>query len=585
MLNIYCERIGRSRRFKVSFNYDALLIERIKALHYEYRKYNSSTKSWEIRLYELYDLITLYRNSKDIFFNFSKKDKEYFKKTIENKQKDDKKKEERIRELERKKQYWLKYKSQLEETYLVHEDKIHQNLKEGVKLMPFQSQAVLFGDAVRNALFALEMGTGKTLISIAYVEYNNFDKVVVLTPNSLKFNYYTEVEKFTNSKAYIINWNKNPHTIEESKYIIINYDYFRSHNSIDKFNKLNISNIDCMIADECHRLKNTASQTYKNYKKVFNDKIFKEKKVSKIFMSGTPMNNRGYELYSIMNQISSIDFPNKTSFYEDYCGMSYNPNVFGGWDYDSEGTNFEALYHKISPYVFRKRKEEVLKDLPGKSYERVVFEMNNKEYKGYENILFDREIDNPMTKMLRMRQYLSHLKCNNKNIIEFIDNILEEGEKLVIMDYFKDGLMLLHEKYKDISVLHYGDVSIEDREKMKQVFQDPNSNVKIFFSTVQTGKEGLTLTSASKIMIISQPYTVSENEQVVDRVHRISQTNNVNVYYPQYLNTIDYKIFSMIEDKKKEVKKVLDNEDYVTDMDVINIEDLLNNLINDNERK
>lgn len=578
MINVYCERIGRSKKFRLNFDYNALLVERIKNINYEYRKYNSHDKSWEIRLYELFDIIKFYKGDNNIFFHFSNDDRDFFKKNITKKNEDEEDKRSRLNALVEKKEYWLKYKSQLEETYKVHEDKIHQNLKEGVKLIPFQTQAVLFADAVRNVLFALEMGTGKTLISIAYVEYNNFNKVLVLTPNSLKFNYYNEVEKFTNSKAHIINWNKNKYCIEESKYLIINYDFFRSNNSITKFKNLNISNIECLVADECHRLKNTASQTYKNYKKVINEKLFKDGKISKIFMSGTPMNNRGYELYSIMNDISNLDFPNKTMFYEDYCGMRYDPNVFGGWNYDADSTNFELLYHKISPYVFRKRKDEVLKDLPSKTYERVIFEMSGSERREYNSILFDDEIDNSMTKLLRTRQFLSNLKANNTNLIEFIENILLEGEKVVIMDYFKDSLIQLHEKYKDISVLHYGDVSIEERGDMVKKFQDKESNLKIFLSTVQTGKEGLTLTSASKIIIISQPYTVSENEQVVDRVHRISQTNKVNVYYPQYINTIDYDIFSLIEDKKKEIKKILDNEEYVTDMDVVDIDDLLNKL-------
>ena len=183
-----------------------------------------------------------------------------------------------------------------------------------------------------------------------------------------------------------------------------------------------------------------------------------------------------------------------------------------------------------------------------------------------------------MTIMLRLRQYLSILKVNNKDLIEFIDMLLEMGEKIVIMDYFKEGIEILHEKYKDISVLHYGDVSVEDRSKMVKQFQDKDSNIKMFLSTVQTGKEGLTLTSSSKIMILTQPYTVSENEQVVDRVHRISQTKKVNVYYPLFNNTIDFKVFNLVEDKKKEIVKVLDNEDYKTKIDDSTINELVNSL-------
>ena len=586
MFIVDCKRDGKKDKFILSFQYEPSLISKLKEIHWEDRKFNSSNKTWTVKTFSLYNLMLQYKGNPNIFFKFDDDEKEYFKNKVKKKINEIKTLKERQEKLEEKKIYWLEYKKQLKETYKVHEDKLHQNLKEGVKLLPFQSQAVLYGDVVRNVLFALEMGTGKSIISIALSEYNNFNKVFVITPNSLKFNYFYEVEKFTNSKAHIINWKKNKYTLEESKYIIINYDFFRNNNSVKKFENLNLGKIDCLILDECHRIKNPKSNIYKNFKAIFTDDIFVNETPCKIFMSGTPMNNRAYELYTVMNQISPIDFPNKQFFYSEYCGMTYDPSQFGGYNFDSNATNFEGLYHKISPYVFRVRKMDVLKDLPSKTYERIILELTTSEEKEYNNIL-DGVIDelsnketvtNPMTIMLRLRQYLSILKVNNKDLIEFIDMLLEMGEKIVIMDYFKEGIEILHEKYKDISVLHYGDVSVEDRSKMVKQFQDKDSNIKMFLSTVQTGKEGLTLTSSSKIMILTQPYTVSENEQVVDRVHRISQTEKVNVYYPLFNNTIDFKVFNLVEDKKKEIVKVLDNEDYKTKIDDSTINELVNSL-------
>ncbi|MFY9422537.1 MAG: DEAD/DEAH box helicase [Bacilli bacterium] len=586
MFIVNCKRDGKKDKFILSFQYEPSLISKLKEIHWEDRKFNPSNKTWTVKTFSLYNLMLQYKGNPNIFFKFDDDEKEYFKNKVKKKINEIKTLKERQEKLEEKKIYWLEYKKQLKETYKVHEDKLHQNLKEGVKLLPFQSQAVLYGDVVRNVLFALEMGTGKSIISIALSEYNNFNKVFVITPNSLKFNYFYEVEKFTNSKAHIINWKKNKYTLEESKYIIINYDFFRNNNSVKKFENLNLGKIDCLILDECHRIKNPKSNIYKNFKAIFTDDIFVNETPCKIFMSGTPMNNRAYELYTVMNQISPIDFPNKQIFYSEYCGMTYDPSQFGGYNFDSNATNFEGLYHKISPYVFRVRKMDVLKDLPSKTYERIILELTTSEEKEYNNIL-DGVIDelsnketvtNPMTIMLRLRQYLSILKVNNKDLIEFIDMLLEMGEKIVIMDYFKEGIEILHEKYKDISVLHYGDVSVEDRSKMVKQFQDKDSNIKMFLSTVQTGKEGLTLTSSSKIMILTQPYTVSENEQVVDRVHRISQTEKVNVYYPLFNNTIDFKVFNLVEDKKKEIVKVLDNEDYKTKIDDSTINELVNSL-------
>jgi SNF2 family DNA or RNA helicase len=443
MFIINCVKDGRKDKFILNFRYEPNVISKIKEIHYEDREYLPKEKAWKLKTYSLYLLMKEYKGRDDIFFKFqTDKEKAYFQKKVKKKINEIKDYDRRKKELEEKKEYWLNYKEQLKETYKVHEDKLHQKLKDGVELYPYQSQAVLFADAVRNVLFALDMGTGKSVISISFAEFNNFNKVFVITPKSLKFNYYDEINKFTHAKAHVINWKKNEYSIEEAKYIIINYDFFRSKNSIEKFEKLGINNIECLILDECHRIKNEKSQTYNNIKDIFGDEIFLNNTPCKVFMSGTPMNNRAYELYSVMNMLSPLDFPNKTSFYQDYCGMTYNPNSFEQWDYDPEQTNFESLYEKISPYIFRKRKEEVLKFLPGKTYDRIIFELSSKERKQYNDILNEVKEDldgnlvkiNPMTAMLKVRQYLSNIKARNKDLHEFIDLMIDSGEKIVIMD-------------------------------------------------------------------------------------------------------------------------------------------------------
>lgn len=586
MIVVNCIKYGRKDKFLLKFQYEPTLIEKIKEISKDDREYDPKNKLWILKTYALYELMNKFKNQQEyIYFNLNDKDKEYFKKRVKKKKEEFKKKQEELRKLEEKKEYWLKYKEQLKETYKLYENKLHENLKDGVKLYPYQSQAVLFSDAVRNVLLALDMGSGKTIVSISLSEYNNFDKVFVITPNSLKFNYYDEVEKFTNSKAHIIKWKHNKYTFEESKYIIVNYDFFRNKNSIEKFKKLGIDKIDCLILDECHKISNTKSNTYNNIKNIFTKEIFRNNNECKIFMSGTPMTNRVYQLYAILNQLSPLEFSNKNDFYENYCGMIYDPNEYSNYRFEYDKANFELLFEKISPYVFRLKKEEILSELPSKTYQKIVFDMGNKDWDEYNNVkeeiikeLRENQKVNPLTLLLRLRQYLAIKKVNNKDFIDFINTILENGEKVVIMDIFVEPLKVLKEKFKDVSVLHYGDVDIEDRREMIRQFQDPNTNVKMFLSTTQTGKEGLTLTQASKLIVVTQPYSYGENEQVVDRVHRISQKNKVNAYYPIYNNTIDVKIFNDVEGKKYEIKKVLDGEEYESNVMDLRIDDLINSL-------
>ena len=305
---VFCERIGRRNTYYVKFPYNIELINKIKELPEETRKWNAAAMAWEINTYSLFLLIKKFKGSENIHFDFGNEDsRKVFINQIKKIEIAEAEKRKFIQELNVKKEHWVQYKQELEETYHKYSDKLHSLLNDGIKLYPHQIVAAMFMNVTRNTLISHEMGLGKTASSILYVEMNGFEKVVVITPNSLKFNYYYEVKKFTKSQAHIVGWKKNTCGLEDAKYIIINYDFFnpavKSGRFQAKWKKLGIDKIDCVILDECQKIKNIGSNTYKNYKRTFNKKIFNGEKESKIFLSGTPAPNRAYELYSVLNQI------------------------------------------------------------------------------------------------------------------------------------------------------------------------------------------------------------------------------------------------------------------------------------------
>ena len=212
--------------------------------------------------------------------------------------------------------------------------------------------------------------------------------------------------------------------------------------------------------------------------------------------------------------------------------MTYDIDGYG-WETDIGSQKLEELFHKISPFIYRKRKKDVLQDLPDKIYQKILLEMTDKEEKEYENIeqntldsIFQTE-NHPLTIMIRLRQYVSNIKIFR--IKEIIDSILETGEKIVIVDMFKPILYEIQKLYPDISVVHTGDQTVEERADMVKEFQNPESNVKIFLGSIQTCNYGLTLTAASTLIILTLPFSVGEYDQVTDRIHRIGQKNAVNI--------------------------------------------------------
>lgn len=580
---VVCERIPKRMWYYIKFSPNNQLLDRIRELPEDTRKYNQYKICWEISAYSLFLLIKKYKGSNKIHFDFGNPDsKKIFINQIKKVEDKEIAKRKYIEELNIKKEQWVEYKKELEETYLKYVDVVQESLKDGVVLYPHQVISVMYLNAVKNALLALDMGTGKSIISIAYSEMNAFKKVFVLTPNSLKYNYYNEIKKFTNSNAYIIG-KKNDCTIEDAKYIITNYEYFSSSDTgkvLKKFNDLKIGKLDCLIVDECHRLKSSKSNSFINFKKIFKDELFVDNKPSKIFMSGTPAPSRATELYTVLNQISPHDFTSKTKYYQYYCGMEYDFQNGWGWTKGTEMTRFEELFHKIAPFTYRKTKAEVLKDLPEKTYQKVLLDMSDKEYQiyydlesGVANEFVNQQLTNPLTIMGKLREYTSNMKVNN--VSELIDSIIETGEKFVVIDFYKDSLKQLHKKYPSISALHTGDEKDYERSEVVNKFQDENSDLKIFLGSEATTKEGLTLTAASKVGMLTIPWTPGTLDQCTDRLARIGQKNAVNAYVFIYKDTIDEYIFDLIESKRAEISQVIDGKQYDSNVDQSIINDLI----------
>jgi hypothetical protein len=429
--------------------------------------------------------------------------------------------------------------------------------------------------------------THNTLCSIIYVEMQEYidGKVIVITPNSLKYNYKYEVEKFTHSKAYVFRNLKSKKgkaeelaAIAEAKYVIFNYEYMaqapkpkdkkkvksgkKYFDPQEKFYSLGLTNIWGVICDESHRLKNQESNTFINFEETFG------KAPTKVFLSGTPAPNRIEELYSIIHMLSPEQFPNKADYFTKYCGLE---NYGMGWvPAPGKVPDYEGVYKAMAPFTYRKRKTDVLKDLPDKTYSTIVIEPDEADLKAYFRVeeeiyekLTPRQLDNPnlgLVVMLEFRRFLSTLK--GKYLQPVFNRMLDEDEKFVVFDFFKESLGTLHDVYKDISVLHTGDVKdTQERAAMVKQFQE-NEKTKIFFGSNSTCGAGLTLTAANKLFQMTQPFSVGENDQLADRIHRIGQKNACTIYIPIVNHTLDWAIFRMVENKRSGLVKAIDNEDY-----------------------
>ena len=206
--------------------------------------------------------------------------------------------------------------------------------------------------------------------------------------------------------------------------------------------------------------------------------------------------------------------------------------------------------------------------------------MTDEEYKiyweieeGVANSFVSKNLNNPLSIMGKLREYTSQLKVNS--VKELIDTVLESGEKFVAIDFYKNSLRELYRQYPDISILHTGDESDVERAGAIKDFQDENSKIKIFLGSESTSKEGINLTQASKIGLLTIPWTPGTLQQIVDRLCRIGQKNAVNAYLFIYENSIDSYILDLIEGKESEISQVIDGEKYVSNINQSIINDLI----------
>ncbi|NJO64320.1 MAG: hypothetical protein HC836_40990 [Richelia sp. RM2_1_2] len=202
---VFCEKKPDGETYFVYFAINKQLSDRIKILPKSQRTWNPTNKSWELSAIGLYTVILSYRKSEKIFFNFmGEENKSAFIAQVKKEDETARKSVEDLRRQLEKNDKSIQLKVDLENDYKNHESLILSKLKDGTSLYKHQIIGVCFLEFVNSALLSLEMGLGKTAISIAYAEMRGYDKVFVITPNSLKFNFYNEVAKFTNSRAYIV---------------------------------------------------------------------------------------------------------------------------------------------------------------------------------------------------------------------------------------------------------------------------------------------------------------------------------------------------------------------------------------------
>ena len=448
--------------------------------------------------------------------------------------------------------------SELSETYKIYNDNFLTHAKE---VLPFykdlyehQLESIQLMCYRRHNLLSLEQGLGKTVTAIAVTMMLDLNRTLIVCPAICKWNWVEE----------LIKWGIDPQTISvldskkdiissDERFIVINYDMLKSKS------KLIGSNIDHMILDECHYIKNTKSQRYKNLAKL---KSLTNAKVS--LLTGTPVKNKVDDLFAYLcftNHPLGLSYRSFIEEYTFYYETSYGINI-------RKGRNLKHLNAMMSNFLIRKRKEECL-DLPEKIIKKYYFELEDyrEEYRKAikELVLRSSNINNIDINASIHTMNILITKSKLKNIVRLIEDMVGYDEKkVVVYTSYKEPFDFLVDRFKGMCVGIDGSVPTSKRKDyIKKFKEDPEC--KVFIGNMVAAGVGINLENANDVIFCNLPFTSTELEQCMDRLHRIGQNKNVNVYYTICKDTIDENIFGLIEKKAGDIAHLLDGKSSSSD--------------------
>ena len=436
----------------------------------------------------------------------------------------------------------------------------------GIKGTPYEYQKLTVEFAINSngrALLALDLGTGKTFCSLAYVAHTKKAKTLVVCPSSMKFTWKNETEKWTKLKGFVVE-SKGKLSLEEyqaNDVLIINYEILKKN-----FELLSSVMIDCLIIDESQYCKNSTALRTKLVK------ALSRKIPSALLLSGTPILNRPVELFSQLNIIDPTTWNNYYSYVKRYCAAWQSP-----WGLDVGGaSNIEELRQRINKYVIRIKKEDVLKDLPEKNFVNIPIRIDKESQKNYnlvENSFIeylkevkdktDKEINKTLQaeKLAKLNELRQISTIGKQSVAtEIIENIVESGQKVVVFCSYNAPLLELQKKLKEKAVMIIGSTSAQDRMVAIDAFQK-DDKIKVFLGGMLSANTGITLTAAQNVLFLNYDWTLANMSQCTARIDRIGQeAKNINIYQIIAMDTIDQKIEELLKGKKEIIGELIDGE-------------------------
>ena len=444
-------------------------------------------------------------------------------------------------------------------------------------LLPYQRAGVAYALRQRRVLLGDEMGLGKTpqLIAIARKARYEGRRVLAVVPPSLRENWRREIIKFTGGEFTVeVLSGTKPYEIADADFTVIGDASLTGWAPY-----LARQGWGAVLVDEAHRFKNGKAKRTVALRGIAstvpNDGYV-------VLASGTPATNRPVELVSLLEIIGQMEpvFESAGAFKWKYCDPQRN--AFG-WTFLGS-TNSAELHDKLRGTCYiRRRKDDVLTELPSKRRASVAVSLTRAELREYLRIeneflgwVYERggreavlraSRAEVITQLSALRQEIAKAKV--KHAVEFLENIIEGDQPVVLFGHHRAVLTGIIEECKrraeddprwtPVAVL--GGMSDEQKQSAVDDFQSGRAGV--FVGNYTSAGVGLTLTRANQWVSVELPWTPAEVQQAEDRCHRISQDEAVTCWHllgvrEDNESTIDERLFALLNAKAEVLSSVLD---------------------------
>lgn len=411
-----------------------------------------------------------------------------------------------------------------------------------------------------HGILADDMGLGKTLQVIAMLESdkNRTKPSIVVCPASLLFNWEEELKKFNSNLSHICIYGTKEDRVEkivnarDCNLIITTYDYLK--HDVESYTNIDLSYV---IIDEAQYIKNQKTKAARSVKALNGD--------HRIALTGTPIENSLAELWSIFDFL----MPGYLYTYN-FFRSNFEIPIVKDEDIDKQ----KELRSLVEPFILRRTKKGVLKELPEKAEKVLSFQFEEEEEKlyvsklveGNEEVSAALNMENPNQMLiLKLLGELRQLCCDPRLIyqdypyisskmkacIEIVESLVETKQKVLIFSSFTKTLDLIELELKKRNIKYHmltGSTPKEKRRELVDAFQNDDSIV--FLISLKAAGVGLNLTAAEYVIHFDPWWNVAAENQASDRAHRIGQKKNVQVYKLIMKNSVEEKIVKMQERKK-----------------------------------